>query len=85
MSAFLTAGVAPTCTPFIRTPTNNSVAIAPVSPALNLSIYTNLQTRSPVLGPGHEILGFHIGGDVLTVVRWAIYYVEAPIGTVFYV
>jgi len=44
-----------------------------------------LEVYTPVLGPGHVLVGRHEQGDSLSVSDWNLYYVEVPLGAVFYV
>jgi len=44
-----------------------------------------MQIYCPILGPGHVLAGRHFGGDAATQVRWDIYFVQVPLGSVFYV
>ncbi len=41
--------------------------------------------RTPVMGPGHVLSARHTGGDASSQAVYSLYYVECPIGTVFYV
>jgi len=47
------------------------------------AIQTLLPISTPIIGPGHVLRGRHFGGDAATVIDWEVYFVRAPLGTVF--
>lgn len=84
VSAELRAGVAPNA--YVKVAGASQVVISqwasPIPPVVQricIPLFT------PIIGPTHTLIGSHHGGDAATVVRWAFYYVLAPLGTVFYV
>lgn len=85
VSAQLSAGVAPTVHLRVISQSNARVGLSPLVLMLASARRQSIELQTPIIGPGHLLSGAHFGGDVLTKVAWAVYFVQAPIGTVFYV
>jgi len=79
-SVRLDAGVAPVC----HLQGENSVVFGEDVTAVGGSEQIHVPSNCPILGPTHVLYGRHHTGDAATQVTWVVYYVRAPIGTVFY-
>jgi len=79
-----TAGVAPDVYFRVETP-QFSMGISENLTALADAEDQGFQIHSPIIGPGHNLVGRHFGGDGSTVIIFRLYLCVVPIGTVFYV
>lgn len=85
VSCSLTAGNAISALMMVTVPgALGDVAIGSVA-AITSTEHILVPTQSPILGPGHTLVGRHFGGNAGSIPQWRIYLVQAPIGTVFYV
>jgi len=85
VAASVAAGVAPNVNSFATTQNNTRVSLsAPLLLVAN-GQRTGLTQLCPIIGPGHVFAGHHFGGDAATIIDWWVYFVRAPLGTVFYV
>lgn len=84
VSATVTAGVAPQLQLQVRTLANDNVIVSESVLAV-AAIRTGIQVFTPIVGPGHLIIGRHTAGDAATIVSWDLYVARAPLGSVFYV
>lgn len=84
LSATRVAGAAPDCNAEVETPNGINTGLGIQVTGVGSTFLHHIPASSPILGPGHILLGRHLGGDASTVVQWNLYFVQAPIGAVFY-
>jgi len=83
VGVFLMAGASPTLTNLqlvagsLRSVSSPGIAVIPPNRIF-------VDNRAPILVPGISMDGSHIGGDASTQLRWEVYLLRVPIGTVFY-
>jgi len=82
VSAQVTAGVAPAVYLWVSAQAGE-VGVGDVFAAI-ANRFVSLDCKIPILGPGHVLTGNHTGGDAATIVNYRCYFVQAPLGAVFY-
>jgi len=82
VSARTTAGVAPSARIFVGGPLINvglgDLQLLTATPQV-------MPVQSPIIAPGHRLRGDHVAGDAATIVIYSVYFVQAPMGSVFYI
>lgn len=83
LGTFLAAGTVGTAH-FTVLPTSG--VEVPITPqiAVHATQLTGYPIYCPILGPGHTLRSNFFGGGAASQIRYDMYYVEAPLGTVFY-
>jgi len=84
IQCFLGAGAVPGIVfPVVTSPGGGSTVALDRTQTLVLNERMAWFPHTPIIGPDSVLQGFHSGGDVLTVIHWAVYGVEVPLGTSF--
>ncbi len=84
VSAILATGVAPDCSVEVRPRSGITIGVSEQLQNVAGNRFHSFPLTTPILGPGQLLLGYHENGDAATSVTWGVFYVFAPIGTVFY-